>query len=123
MRLTNKAESRGKQAEALAAYFLTRQGLRIIASNFRCRLGELDLIAIDADCLVFIEVRYRQNNQMMDVSETLTADKQRKLIKASQFFLSNHRQYHHHNCRYDFIGVTGELDNPDIEWIKNAFQA
>ncbi len=123
MRLTNEAGHRGKQAEELAADYLTRAGLTIIEKNFRCRLGELDLIARDKDCLVFIEVRYRRNETLMSVSETLSASKQRKLIKASQYYLANHQQYRHHVCRYDFLGITGELEKPAIEWIKNAFQA
>ena len=115
--------STGQQAEQLAANYLSKQGLKVIDRNFHCRFGEIDLIALDSKSLVFIEVRYRKNEKIMSVFETIDKHKCRKLVTTSEYYLNKNRKYHFMTCRYDVIGITGELNAPSIEWIKNAFQA
>ncbi|MCZ6804557.1 MAG: YraN family protein [Proteobacteria bacterium] len=113
----------GKIAEDIAANYLTRQGLKLIVRNFHCRFGEIDLIGLDREVLVFTEVRYRQNEYHMAVVETIDRHKQRKLVKTSEYYLIKNKTYQSYYCRYDVIAITGGLDKPTIEWIKNAFQA
>jgi putative endonuclease len=113
----------GQIAENIAANYLSQQGLKQIDRNFRCRFGEIDLIGLDQKILVFIEVRYRKNETYLAVVETIDQRKCRKLIITSKYFLNKHRNYQSYQCRYDVIAITGELDEPAIEWIKNAFQA
>ena len=113
----------GKQAENLAADCIEKAGLRLIARNFRCRFGEVDLVAMDDDTLVFIEVRYRKNEQWMGVIETVDQRKLERLIITSEYFVGQHHQHRKRQCRFDVIGITGSLEAPAIEWIKNAFQA
>lgn len=113
----------GQQAEITAKNYLVAQGLKVITRNFRCRFGEIDLIASDHDTLVFIEVRYRRTLQRMAVIETLDQNKIQRLITTSEYFLGQNRQYQKLQCRFDFIGISGNSQKPEIEWIKNAFQA
>ena len=113
----------GKIAEDIAANYLNEQGLKTIFRNFRCRFGEIDLIGLDREILVFVEVRYRHNENRLAVVETINQHKCRKLIITSKFYLNKYRNYQSYQCRYDVIAITGELDKPAIEWIKNAFQA
>lgn len=117
------ANQSGKHAEEIAATYLANQGITILDKNFRCRFGEIDLIGLDKQCLVFIEVRYRKNEKHMAVIETIDKHKCRKLVITSEYYLNKHPIYRKSACRYDFIGITGELEMPGIEWIKNAFQA
>ena len=117
------ANHAGKIAEDIAAQYLSNQGLKLIDRNFHCRFGEIDLIALDKEILTFIEVRYRKNEQYLAVVETIDQHKCRKIIISSEYYLSKHKNYRSYQCRYDVIAITGELNKPVIEWIKNAFQA
>lgn len=113
----------GQQAETTAENYLVAQGLKVITRNFRCRFGEIDLIAIEHNTLVFVEVRYRRTLQHMAVIETLDKSKIQRLITTGEYFLGHNRQYQKLQCRFDFIGISGNSQKPEIEWIKNAFQA
>ena len=73
---------RGETGEALAAAWLIRHGLRSLARNFRCRLGEIDLVMRDGDTLVFVEVRCRRDCGYGSALESVTAGKQRRLLRA-----------------------------------------
>ena len=123
MKKSKPANSSGKQAEAIAANYLSKQGIKIIERNFHCRFGEIDLIGLTDQYLVFIEVRYRKDEHYMTVFETIDKHKCRKLVTTSEYYLNSHRKYQDMTCRYDVIGITGEISDPAIEWIKNAFQA
>lgn len=81
------AHLRGKAAEQLAASYLTRQGLRFIARNYRCRQGEIDLIFQQGEVWVFIEVKFRENNAFGEPSEYFHAAKRKKFIRAMQHFM------------------------------------
>lgn len=117
------ANDAGKIAEDIAAQYLSKQGLKLIDRNFHCRFGEIDLIGLEQEILTFIEVRYRKNEQYLAVVETIDHHKCRKLIITSEYYLTQHKNYRSYQCRYDVIAITGELNQPAIEWIKNAFQA
>lgn len=111
----------GKTAEALALHYLQSHKLSLIASNWQCPYGELDLIMTDKQHLVFIEVRYRKQNQWGDAAATITATKRQKLITAARLFLQKNSQFASKPCRFDVIAMTGELNNPTISWLPNAF--
>ena len=117
------ANKSGKIAEDIAAGFLTKRGIKLLDRNFHCRFGEIDLIGFDQEILIFIEVRYRKNEHRSAVIETIDQHKCRKLVITSEYFLNRYRIYQSNQCRYDVITITGELDKPVIEWIKNAFHA
>lgn len=109
---------RGKNAEEQAHRFLINHGLKPVCRNFRCKLGELDLIMTEGPTLVIVEVRFRKSDQFGSASESITRSKQSRIIAATQIYLSTLKQ----DCpiRFDVIAISG---NGRIEWIQNAFQA
>jgi putative endonuclease len=111
---------RGLAAEDLACQYLCQQGLRLIERNFRCRVGELDLIMEDGTDLVFVEVRSRHNNRYGTPAETITPVKRRRLVRTALFFLQQRRL--DAPCRFDIIAISQASGKPKLEWIKNAFQ-
>jgi putative endonuclease len=110
---------RGRAAEAIAAEFLSRQGLAILQRNFRCRFGEIDLIASDGDAVVFVEVRMRARGDFGGAAESITAGKRGRLVRAAGFYLSGQRRTP--PCRFDAVLVSGPEGR--IEWIRDAFGA
>ena len=113
----------GSDAERLADRFLKRQGLKPVVRNFRCRLGEIDLIMLDDDCLVFIEVRYRNSNRFSRAGLTVDIHKQRKLIRTTALFLAKRPQFTNSIVRFDVVAIDADADgNKTIEWIKDAFR-
>lgn len=113
----------GRSAEIAAAAELGVRGYRIITSNYRCRQGEIDLIARDGDCLVFVEVRCRRTNEYGTPAESITLAKQRKLIITAQHYIDD-LGLGDCECRFDVVEVSsrgGKLYVSDI--IKNAFSA
>lgn len=111
----------GSAAEALAARYLANQGLSPLASNFRCRFGELDLVMTHGKVLVVVEVRSRRRTNVATPGATVNRGKQRRLIGATRFFLLRFRQYAAWPVRFDVVEITGELADPVIRWSRAAF--
>jgi len=109
----------GQQGEQLAKDYLLKQGLVMVEQNFKCKMGELDLIMKDKDCYVFVEVRYRTQNDYGGGIESITPSKQRKIIKTTMFYLQQVNLYNRVACRFDVFTIDGD---GQIEWIKDAFQ-
>lgn len=107
----------GVDAETMAAAFLEKRGLKIVARNYRCRLGEIDLIARDGATTVFVEVRRRASSQFGGAAASITGTKRLKLVKAARHYLSRLRAVP--QCRFDALLIQGEP--PEIEWIRDAF--
>ena len=112
----------GESAELLAQKYLVRKGLSPITRNYSCRRGEIDLIMQDGNFLVFIEVRYRKNTIYGSAAESVTRQKQHRLLATANYYLQNEKSGQDILCRFDVISVLGQY-NPQIDWIKNAFQA
>ena len=110
----------GVAAEELAARFLADRGLAILGRNYRCRLGEIDLIARDGDVLVFVEVRLRSSARFGGAVASITAAKQKKLIAAAGLYLSRLRRSP--RCRFDAV-LLDALDSQKIEWLRNVISA
>lgn len=104
-------------SEKQAANFLIKKGLKLIASNYRCSYGEIDLIMQDKTILVFVEVRLRHEKGFGDALESIDSRKQQKLLKSATHYLQKHRLIDKIDCRFDVVGFT----NSTIEWIKDAF--
>jgi putative endonuclease len=109
--------SRGSEAEAIAAAFLERKGLAILARNYRCRLGEIDLVVRDGDTTVFVEVRSRASSAFGGAAASITAAKRQRLLKAARHYLSRERVVP--PCRFDALLIEG--DPPRIDWLRDAF--
>ena len=109
---------KGDAAERLAADYLQTQGLQWVASNFRSKRGELDLVMREGETLVIVEVRYRQSERFGGALASITRQKQARIIAATQHYVIIHRLS---QCaiRFDVVAIAG--DN-SIQWIKNAFQ-
>jgi len=108
----------GALAEARAEAFLLQQGLVKREKNYRCKLGEIDLIMQHNTALVFIEVRLRSHTAFASAAESVTVRKQQKIIKTAQYYLQQHQLTDKANCRFDVIAFS---DNGNPEWIKDAF--
>ena len=111
----------GQRAEQAAFEYLLRQGLAPVARNFRCRVGEIDLVMMDGQCLAFIEVRCRSSNRFAEASHTVDSYKQKKLIRTAALFVARNRRFSMSTMRFDVIAVTGDGDMT-LEWISDAFR-
>jgi len=116
-------QSVGRCTESIARRHLESHGLKHVASNFHCRFGELDLVMLDRECLVFIEVRYRRPNRFACASATVDGRKQHKLIQTAEFFLARHRRYRNSAVRFDVVGIDGpNTSQYEIQWLEDAFR-
>ena len=115
-------QASGRIAEQHARAFLERQGLRLITENWLCRRGELDLVMLDGDTLVFVEVRYRKHAAWGGALESVDARKRERLARAAEHFLQQESRWSKHPCRFDVIalGQRGTTAGAP-QWIKNAF--
>ena len=109
--------ARGEDAENLAAVYLQQAGLELVARNYRCRFGEIDLIARDGNALVFVEVRMRSSDRFGGAAASITAAKRAKLLRAARHYLAGVARAP--ACRFDALLVDG--NDGAIEWLKNAF--
>src|SRR3954469_925950 len=106
----------GARAEELCAELLRRAGLRVIARNWRCRHGEIDLIAEEEGTTVFAEVRMRSGSGFGGAAESVTAAKRARLLAAARLYLSRRPEAH---CRFDVFLV--DRDASHVQWIRDAF--
>lgn len=108
----------GAYYENLVAEYLKTQGYEILEKNYRCRIGEIDLIAKEGETLVFVEVKYRRNDKMGDPKEAVDQKKQEKISMTASYYLMRECGRMDIPCRFDVAAVLGE----QIEVVKNAFE-
>ncbi len=116
----NSNLEKAKQGEDLAADFLVRAGYTILARNYRIGHGELDIIAMDGEYLVFVEVKTRTSEHYGHPAYSITRGKQRQLISLAEKYMYENG----HNdmpCRMDVVTVEFEAGKPVINHIQNAF--
>ena len=113
----------GEDFEARSADLLELQGLQVLQRRFRSRAGEIDLIALDGDCLVFIEVRARRSRRFGGAMASVDRKKQCKIAKCAAYYLSRHPQWRSLACRFDVIAWEGDQDTQRVRphWIRGAF--
>ena len=114
----------GALGERLASEHLERQGYRILERNFRCRMGEIDLIARRGSELVFAEVKLRKDASHGEAREFVTAAKQRKLLLSAEYYLSARPWAQDLQARFDVIEVyapRGTEENCSVCQLENAF--
>ncbi|AEF23539.1 UPF0102 protein [Pseudomonas straminea] len=112
----------GRAAEALAREHLQDHGLRLIEQNWRGKRGELDLVMLDGDTVVFAEVRYRKHSAWGGAVESVDWRKRDKLIATATQFLQQEKRWAKHPCRFDVIAV-GHGTPASLQWIRNAFDS
>lgn len=110
----------GKIGEDIAVEFLRSSGYKIVERNYRCSLGEIDIIAFDKNVLVFIEVRTRNRASFCPPQETVNYSKQKKLQKLSLYFLSSNN-IKNLDCRFDVVAIDLSKGKRGVELFKNAF--
>ncbi|SRR5258706_14024096 len=106
----------GARAEDLCAELLRAAGLRLLERNWRCRHGEIDLIAEEEGTVVFAEVRKRTGAGFGGAAESVTAAKRQRILAAARLYLSRRAES---PCRFDVFLVQGEPAN--VHWIRDAF--
>lgn len=108
----------GTAYERQAGNYLEEQGYRILEYNFRCRSGEIDIIARDGEYLVFVEVKYRRSVKSGSPLEAVDYKKQRIISRAASYYCLTHGYGETTPCRFDVAAILGE----EISVIKNAFE-
>lgn len=115
--------AKGARYERLALRYLRNDGLTLLAQNFRCRLGEIDLVMRDARSLVFVEVRYRSASRFSSAAHSVDERKQAKIARTAAMFLAKYPHYGDCPVRFDVVAFDG-ADNAQgrIQWIRDAFR-
>ena len=114
--MNNKRQT-GSRYEQMAAEYLKQQGYRILEMNFRCRDGEVDIVAEEASCLVFVEVKYRSSEKYGLPQEAVTRRKQRSISRVAQFYRVRYRVREDVSSRFDVVAIL----NGEIRLYQNAF--
>ncbi len=109
----------GQSYEKKAEVFLVSEGLRLVERNFRCKVGEIDLIMQDQAVLVFVEVRFRQSTDFGGSESSISRVKQKRLIRSAQYYLQCKYSNRPPMCRFDVVAISSE----NMNWINNAFYA
>jgi putative endonuclease len=118
----NQRQVTGSLGEEFAASYLRSSlGWEIVVRNWRCRAGELDIVAIDGSCLVVVEVRTRRGVEPGAVAEAVTTRKLRQVYRVIRFFLSQFRQYRNQSIRVDVVALRFRgKDVQELIHVKNA---
>ena len=103
--MPEKGSQKGRDGEAAAALFLEEKGMHILERNFRFRRGEVDIVALDGETLVFAEVKTWSAYGIDALEQSLNNKKQQKIIETSKYFLALHRKYKYMAVRYDILFV------------------
>lgn len=120
--MPSPTQTRGTRAEQAAAEFLQARGLAVLQRNFRRRAGELDLIAREGEVLVIIEVRLRSTPACGGAAASITACKQRRMVRAARQLLQSHPHSRRFAVRFDALLVDALEPEPCITWIRHAFE-
>jgi putative endonuclease len=111
----------GIAAEERAAQFLLASGLELLQRNYRCKMGELDLIARHGNTLIIAEVRMRSSARFGGAAASITWSKRRRIVRATRHLLARYPTLQKCAVRFDAVLIGG--NGADIEWIKGAFDA
>lgn len=114
------SRARGDKAEARALQYLKDNGLTVLEKNYDIRIGEIDLIMLDGEVIVFTEVRYRQRSDFGGAISSISEQKKRRIIRVAEHYLVSNQKYDKMASRFDVVCLDGENN---VEWIKNAFTA
>ena len=112
----------GAYYEQTAGRYLERLGCEILEYNYRCRAGEIDIVAKDGEYVVFCEVKYRSDGRKGNPLEAVDARKQNTIFHCAMYYLKEHR-LEDASCRFDVIGIQGRdgMEDAEVTYIKNAF--
>ncbi|MEM7379481.1 MAG: YraN family protein [Pseudomonadota bacterium] len=114
------SRARGQAAERHARLWLERRGLHHVESNYHCALGEIDLVMRERETLVFVEVRLRRSAAFGGAATSVTAAKQRKLMRAVAHYVMTRKVSARHPCRVDVLAIETDGAGWSVDWIQNA---
>lgn len=122
--MTEARRALGQKGEAMARAYLERRGVRILAANYTCAAGEIDLVGVEGDAVVFFEVKTRTSAAFGPALAAVHHRKQRQVVRAAEWFLAERRLVDT-ACRFDVLAVTlgSAAEPPRVEWIRDAFPA
>ena len=118
--MKNKEQKFGERSENLAAWYLKKNGYKIIEQNYRNQIGEIDIIAKDKKTIVFVEVKSRRSNRYGSPKLAVTPKKQRKISMVALYYLKDTKQTDA-KARFDVVAIISNRDEPRIEIVRNAF--
>jgi putative endonuclease len=120
--VTTRREA-GDAAEQAALEHLQAQGLKLIARNYNCRGGEIDLVMMERQTLVLVEVRLRADARFGGAAASVTARKQQRIVIAARHLLMTRRELTRHPARFDVVAIEPQADGLlKLEWIRDAFR-
>ena len=114
---------KGAYYESMAAKYLKNKGLNELHRNFRHRRGEIDLVMRDVDTLIFVEVKFREQDSFGSAEESVTYKKQQSIISTANYYLTQKRLWNI-PCRFDVVTIRPSkhlIKDYDINWITSAF--
>lgn len=111
----------GQLGEELALAHLLSQGLKPLIRNYRCKMGELDLVMLERETLVLIEVRCRSSNDYGGAAASVDWQKQRRLTLAAEHLLMKRAELRRYPARFDVVAITMGEPRAKVDWIKSAF--
>ena len=116
-----RSGARSDDWEGRAAEFLKGKGFRIVTRNVRTRLGEIDIVAEDGDCVVLVEVKARKSREFGGAEYAITAKKRTRLLRAAKEFIAR-EGLSERACRFDAVLIHTGGDTPEFQHIENAFE-
>ena len=122
LKTINNTRIIGSDAELFVVSHLEHQGLIFKQLNFQFKQGEIDIIMKDKDTWVFIEVKYRKTNNFGGPLAAISLKKQQKIRRCASFYLQKQGLNEYTTaCRFDAVALVGDMQSPEITWLKNAF--
>jgi putative endonuclease len=121
MKATNR--TLGARGEKLAVQYLQKKGYKVIERNYRCQWGEIDLVARDKGTLIFVEIKSRSSSGFGLPQDAVDRFKQEKLIQVAKAYMAEHHLQETIPARFDVVAVKLTPAGPEMELIKDAFQA
>jgi len=121
-RVPLNSDERGKWAEDLACRFLRERGLEVLARNYRCKRGEIDLVMRDGDTIAFVEVRYRRRSDYGTAAQSVDHRKQKRIVATAEHYLAWQGRSRE-PCRFDLVCVAPQDSREGLTWIRDAFRA
>ncbi|MFK7885642.1 MAG: YraN family protein [Gammaproteobacteria bacterium] len=113
----------GATCESQAQAYLEQQGLTPLARNYRCKIGEIDLIMRDGETTVFVEVRHRRSRHYGGARASITHAKMRRVARTAQVFMKHQKMPFETPIRFDVVTIDGALNQqPTTSWLKAAFE-
>lgn len=111
----------GRLGEELALAHLLANGLTPLIRNYRCKMGELDLVMLEREILVLVEVRTRASNDYGGAAASVDWKKQRRLVLAAEHLRMKRAELRRYPARFDVVAITTGAPKARIDWIRNAF--